>query len=595
MQLPHRLLPALLAALAAAAASAQVQRTPDAALQALQDGNHRFVHGTPAAKPVGPGPRRTLAGGASPLAVVVACADAPAAPELVFDAALGELVVARTAGHVVSPELVAAVEQAVAAQATPLCVVLAHDGCAPIAAALAQADAAPAVGAHGPAMAGVLTAIEPAVHAVDRQRLAAAVRARACEEEHAQLTAQAILRQSELLRQRAAEGRFRIVAARCQLRAGVVDWRPARPLPPDPAAAAAAARTAPPNAPPHVALRVLQAGHQRFLSERQPTGDTTAARREALADGEQPFAVVLACADARVAPERLFDLGLGDVCVVRLPGGALTDDALAAVEHAVRAHGAPLLIALGHTRCDALRAAATAVGDPNLSPSQRALARRLEAAVVAAQRTASGDDAIDLAARLQAQRVVAEARARSALLRAAEDDGRLLALGCVYDVASGDLAWLTNTAAAATAAPHAPIAGHRAGGDGHGHDDHDAPAPTHAAPAGETAPPRPAATEPDHGHAPAPGHGGAATTDHGAHGTHGHTDERAPAKATAGHDDHGAAAAGHGRDHSHGATTPAAPSAAKPTAGVAAPVWLAAGLGIAGLALCGLLLLRRRG
>ncbi|MBM3962970.1 MAG: hypothetical protein FJ306_13875, partial [Planctomycetes bacterium] len=309
------------------------------------------------------------------------------------------------------------------------------------------------------------------------------------------------------------------------------------------------------NAPPHVALRVLQAGHQRFLSDRQPTGDASAARREALADGEQPFAVVLACADARVAPERLFDLGLGDVCVVRLPGGALTDDALAAVEHAVRAHGAPLLVALGHTRCDALRAAATAVGDPNLSPSQRALARRLEAAVVAAQRTASGDAAIDLAARLQAQRVVAEARARSALLRAAEDDGRLLALGCVYDVASGDLAWLTNTATAATAATHAPTADHHAD-DAHGHDRHDAPAAAHAAPAGETAPPRPAATEPDHGHEPAPGHGGSATTD-------------------------------------HGATTPV-PTAAKPTAGVAAPVWLAAGLGIAGLVLCGLLL-RRRG
>jgi hypothetical protein len=247
----------------------------------------------------------------------------------------------------------------------------------------------------------------------------------------------------------------------------------------------------------------------------------------------------------------------------------------------VRAHGAPLLIALGHTRCDALRAAATAVGDPNLSPSQRALARRLEAAVVAAQRTASGDAAIDLAARLQAQRVVAEARARSALLRAAEDDGRLLALGCVYDVASGDLAWLTKTAAAATTAPHAPTAGHHAAGFGHGHDGHDAPAPTHAAPAGETAPPRPAATEHDDGHGHAPSHRGATTTDHGAHGTHGHADERAPAKATAGHDD-------------HGATTPAAPPAAKPTGGVAAPVWLIAGLGIAGLALCGLLL-RRRG
>jgi carbonic anhydrase len=559
MPQPIRLLPALVAALAGAPVAAQVQRTPDAAQQALSEGNRRFVHGAPAAKPVGPAPRRTLAGGASPLAVVVACADAPAAPELVFDAALGELVVVRTAGHVVSPELVAAVEHAVAALATPLCVVLAHDGCEPVAAALAQADAAPAVGDHGPAVADVLAAIEPAVRAVDRQRLAGAVRARACEEEHAQRTAQAILRQSDLLRQRAAEGRFRLVAARCQLRSGVVDWLPARPLPQEPEAAAIAARAAPPNAPPHVALRLLQAGHQRFLSDRQPTGDATAARRDALADGEQPFAIVLACADARVAPERLFDLGLGEACVVRLPGGVLTDNALAAIEHAVRTHGTPLVVALGHTRCDALRAAAAGPADPTSTPSQRALARRLEAAVVAARHSADGDAAIDLAARIQALRVVDEARARSALLRAAEQGGRLLAVGCVYDVATGDLVWLPagktptapgpDLAASTTVAKPDAAAGADQHGDDHGAQ-HDHPAADEAAlpaaPAGEMAPSP---------HQPAPVRSDSPVDDHAG-----------PAPATA------------------------APTTA---GGWSPPRWLAAALGLVSLALAGLLLRRR--
>ena len=560
----RRLLPAFVPALAtafvAAAAVAQVQRTPDAALQALQDGNQRFVHGRPADKPVGPGPRRTLAGGASPLAVVVACADAPMPPELVFDAALGELVVARTAGHAVSPEMVAAIEQAVAGQAAPLCVVLAHDGCEPVAAALAQADEAPAIGAHGPALAAVLTAIEPAVRAIDRQRLAGAVRARACEEEHAQQTAQAILRLSPLLQQRAAEGRFRIVAARCHLRTGVVDWLPARPLPQSPAAAAIAARVAPPNAPPHVALRVLQAGHRRFLGDRQPAGDATAARRDALADGEQPFAIVLACADARVAPERLFDLGLGEACVVRLPGGALTDDALAAIEHAVRTHGVPLVVALGHTRCDALRAAADANTDPTSSPNQRALARRLEAAVVAARRSADGEAAIDLAARVQALRVVAEARARSPLLRAAEDAGHLLAVSCVYDLASGDIDWLPAAERSAAAA--------------HGRDATANAAPGPPAAAGE-------------GHAPgdALGHGAHAP---GASPSHGHD---------AGANGH-AAPAGETAPHAQPTTDTHADAPSTPTSAAAPrsrawPTWLAAGLGLVSLALAGWLLRRR--
>ena len=64
--------------------------------------------------------------------------------------------------------------------------------------------------------------------------------------------------------------------------------------------------------------------------------------------------------DARVAPERLFDAGLGELAVVRMPGAAVTDDALAAAEHALAAQGTALLVVLGHTQCGALRAATEA-------------------------------------------------------------------------------------------------------------------------------------------------------------------------------------------------------------------------------------------
>lgn len=559
------LLPLLAIAGLVVSATGQIQRTPDASLRALQDGNQRFARGEPAAKPTGAGARRTLARGDSPLAVVVACADATAAPEHVFDAALGDLVVARTAGHVASHEVVAAIEFAVEQQAVPLCVVLAHDGCSTVAAALAQADAAPAASRHGAHRNGALAACEPAVRAAAASGLAAGARTRLCEEEHAQATAQAILRQSPLLQQRAKEGRFRLVAARCQQATGVVDWLPARPLPQEPEAAATAVRQAPPNAPPQVALRALQAGHRRFLGDGQPTADVGLARREQVAHGSQPFAVVLACSDARVVPERLFDAGLGELCVVRLPGNVVTPGALAAAEQAVVEHGASLFVVLGHTGCTTIAAAAAGGAlAADVSPSRRDVLRRLEPAVAAARAGADGRNVVDLAARAQALRSLAEARAQSPTLRAAEHDGKLLLLGAVYELASGDVTWLAEPTAKRTP----DVA------DGHGHDGHAAHAATtpdahgHGAHDGHDSS-GPAAND-GHGHAaPSP-----AAADHGAHGATPTSAATGEHDAHASHDDHGptsatATTAGHDAhagddDHGHGHVPTTASHAADP-------------------------------
>ena len=70
---------------------------------------------------------------------------------------------------------------------------------------------------------------------------------------------------------------------------------------------------------PARALALLKEGNSRFIAEKSPTKGTDAARRAALAKGQHPFAVVLGCADSRVAPEIIFDQGLGDLFVVRWP------------------------------------------------------------------------------------------------------------------------------------------------------------------------------------------------------------------------------------------------------------------------------------
>ena len=575
MESPHRLLPALLALAVAGAAVAQ--RSPDDALRALQEGNQRFASDRSVAQPLGEGVRRTLARGQSPFAVVLTCADSQVPPEHLFNAGLGELHVVRVGAHVADAESIASIEYAVEHLNVQLCVVLAHENCGAIATGLQQIGTESPAAAPSPAMQHLLESIEPAVRKVRARDLGGSALQTACEEEHAHAMVHACLRRSPLLRRYAQVGRFRIVPARLHQQSGEVEWLPPRPLPAEPTEQLPTpVASVPMAAPPHVALRLLQAGHRRFLSDSKPAADLGSKRREQLVHGQQPLAIVLCCDDSRTVPEHVFDQGLGELFVVRLSGNTLSDTALATIEYAAGQLGASLLVVMGHTECAAIAAAAEHPAGQNLSPNQRALLLRLEPSIEAARQQGKGRSLTDLAMRGHVLRTAQEARSRSALLRQLEQAGRFAVLGTVYDTASGDLEWLKDQAeaevaghgAAAHGKPVAkPVAakakaGHGDDGHGdghgdtakaaHGHDDH-APKGGHDTAAHG----KPAAK---------PGHGAV-----GSHDTlpvmewaaeaapHGETKPPADAHGTAGHgQDHGAAAhgepsaghgSGHGEDH----------------------------------------------
>jgi carbonic anhydrase len=108
----------------------------DEALQRLKDGNGRFLRGETHLSGV---PRETLAElarGQRPFATILGCSDSRVSPEMIFDAGLGELFVVRVAGNVLSPEVAGSLQYAGAHLRTPLLVVLGHEGCGAIQAAL---------------------------------------------------------------------------------------------------------------------------------------------------------------------------------------------------------------------------------------------------------------------------------------------------------------------------------------------------------------------------------------------------------------------------------------------------------------------------
>ena len=105
------------------------------------------------------------------------------------------------------------------------------------------------------------------------------------------------------------------------------------------------------------ALDRLREGNRRFASDAR-SRDTliSRARRNELAAGQEPFAIVLGCSDSRVPAEIVFDQGLGDLFVIRVAGNIVASSQVGSVEFAAARFGTPLVVVLGHSRCGAVLA-----------------------------------------------------------------------------------------------------------------------------------------------------------------------------------------------------------------------------------------------
>ena len=108
----------------------------DAAMQRLIEGNNRFLQGKARFPTVSRETLADLARGQQPYATILGCSDSRVPPELIFDADFGELFIIRVAGNVISPEVMGSMQYAGAHLHTPLFVVLGHEGCGAVTAAM---------------------------------------------------------------------------------------------------------------------------------------------------------------------------------------------------------------------------------------------------------------------------------------------------------------------------------------------------------------------------------------------------------------------------------------------------------------------------
>lgn len=209
------------AALGPARAASPVAPTAlsaDDVLRRLAEGNRRFITGdAPHPASLSEARRGVVAVGQAPIVSILTCADSRVAPELLFSAGLGELFVVRNAGNTADTAAIGSLEYGVVALGTPLLMVLGHERCGAVDAALSIAAGGPDLpGRIGEMVQPILPAALATLAAPAEQRLDLAVRG------NARRVAAHLGSTSALLAEQLRQGRLRIVAAHYDLDSGEV-------------------------------------------------------------------------------------------------------------------------------------------------------------------------------------------------------------------------------------------------------------------------------------------------------------------------------------------------------------------------------------
>jgi carbonic anhydrase len=206
--------------------STRVHTSPAQAWNEMCRGNERFVAGEPRHPRQDVERRTELAGAQFPHAALFGCSDSRLAAEIIFDKGLGDLFVIRNAGQVISSSVLGSLEYAVAVLNVPLIVVLGHDACGAVRAAIdSQSADAPLLPVH---IDQLIQKIVPAVRRVsgvadetplDIQAIDASLVGR----EHLRDTIAEMLERSELISDAVAAGTLAIVGANYRLLEGRAD------------------------------------------------------------------------------------------------------------------------------------------------------------------------------------------------------------------------------------------------------------------------------------------------------------------------------------------------------------------------------------
>ncbi|MGV1089365.1 MAG: carbonic anhydrase, partial [Mycobacterium sp.] len=179
---------------------------------------------------------------------------------------------------------------------------------------------------------------------------------------------------------------------------------------------------------PDEAIKVLMDGNGRFAARTPQIRDVADIEElwiSGIAKNQEPFAMVLGCADSRLAPELIFDQFVGDIFVVREAGNiANSPTNIGSLEYGQAVLHAKALVVLGHSDCGAVNAAFTS----------SAPGANIQSIVDAIKPGIAGASTLDDAIVRNVAAVIEHVRTHSPLLADAEKSGAFKIVGGIYDI-----------------------------------------------------------------------------------------------------------------------------------------------------------------
>jgi carbonic anhydrase len=189
------------------------------------------------------------------------------------------------------------------------------------------------------------------------------------------------------------------------------------------------------------ALAALRAGNERFVNNvRSVEAFATQAKREQLASGQSPYAILLSCSDSRAPGELIFDCGLGDLFVVRVAGNICAPSLVGSVEFAAATFGTQLVVVMGHTQCGAIKATLDVIASGNAAPSENIqdIVERIQPSIAEIAKSGGPKEKVLRdATRANVRATANHLRHGSRILEDCSAKGKLMVVGAEYALETG--------------------------------------------------------------------------------------------------------------------------------------------------------------
>lgn len=190
---------------------------------------------------------------------------------------------------------------------------------------------------------------------------------------------------------------------------------------------------------PEKALALLKEGNKRFLNNLKV--DRNLLKQVNLtSEGQYPFATILSCIDSRTSAELIFDQGLGDIFSIRIAGNIINNDILGSMEYSCDIAGSKIIVVLGHTKCGAVISACNHIRSGHLTGLLDKIRPAIDKEVTTKEdRNGQNISFVTNVSKIHVRLMMNQIRLQSVILNQLEKEGKILIVGGLYDIDTGQV------------------------------------------------------------------------------------------------------------------------------------------------------------